>query len=235
MESPEQQAGQNKGGFAAKWGVFTTIGSFGVYVLGYLAIRFQLTALGMGTDLELLDERYFFEGAKFLVYLVATIPVVVLCGLPIVAFAWLMMRLIPAGRVLEARSVAEKCAFSNGGVLRAGRIGLQGIDTICGVVRPGSIEKEGAAARGGVQGAFRIEIKRIPANRRVSVADSIGPESIATDGCVAETCADVIECVRSNADIVIASDHEITSARTHENVGGTGIVDKGTASLENIA
>src|SRR5439155_26086720 len=104
MESPEQQqTGQSQGGFAAKWGVFTTVASFGSYVLGYLAIRFQLTALGMGTDLELLDERYFVEGAKFLVYLVSTIPIVVLYGLPVVALGWLVMRRMSAGRALLAR------------------------------------------------------------------------------------------------------------------------------------
>jgi hypothetical protein len=98
MGTLEEESKPNQGGFAAKWGVFTTIASFCVYVLGYLAIRFQLTALGVGTDLELLDERYFFEGAKFLVYLVATLPVVVFYGLPVAALGWLALRRLPAGR-----------------------------------------------------------------------------------------------------------------------------------------
>src|SRR3954447_9421721 len=98
MESPEQETGKDQGGFAVKWGVLTTVAGFCVYVLGYLAIRFQLTALGMGTDLELLDERYFFEGAKFLVYLASTIPVVVFVGFPVAALAWLALRRFPAAR-----------------------------------------------------------------------------------------------------------------------------------------
>jgi hypothetical protein len=62
------------------WTVYTTLGSFGLYLIGYLALRFHLTALGVGTDLAVLDERYLFAGAKFLVYLVSSVPnVVLLC------------------------------------------------------------------------------------------------------------------------------------------------------------
>jgi hypothetical protein len=103
MESSEEHAAQSPGGLAAKWTALTTIASFCVYMLGYLAIRFQLTALGLGTDLELLDERYLFEGAKFLVYFVSTIPVVVLYGLPLVALGWLVLRYAPACQALLTR------------------------------------------------------------------------------------------------------------------------------------
>ena len=71
-----------------------TAGARCSYGLGYLALRFQLTALGVGTDLSILDERYLFEGAKFLLVVVTAIPVGVLIGLPVAALLW------PAGRAL---------------------------------------------------------------------------------------------------------------------------------------
>lgn len=92
MEPQERHGTTLLGKLVAKWSVVTAIASFGVYVLGYLALRFQLTALGIGTDLELVDERYLFEGAKFLVYLVATIPLVVLIVAPLVLLGWLLNR-----------------------------------------------------------------------------------------------------------------------------------------------
>ena len=49
---------------------------------GYLALRFHLTAIGVGTDLAVLDERYLFAGARFLVYLVSSVPSMLLVGLP---------------------------------------------------------------------------------------------------------------------------------------------------------
>ena len=52
------------------WGTWTLIGSFVLYVLGYLTIRFHLSVLAAGTDLGIIDERYLFAGAKFVVYLV---------------------------------------------------------------------------------------------------------------------------------------------------------------------
>jgi hypothetical protein len=60
------------------WTSYSVVGSFVLYVLGYLAVRFHLTALGVGTDLAVLDERYLFTGARFLVNLVLAIPKVVL-------------------------------------------------------------------------------------------------------------------------------------------------------------
>ncbi|HEX9734323.1 MAG TPA: hypothetical protein VGG06_20315, partial [Thermoanaerobaculia bacterium] len=36
-----------------------------LYVAGYLSLRFQLDALGVAADLNVVDERYLFEGAHF--------------------------------------------------------------------------------------------------------------------------------------------------------------------------
>src|SRR6478672_5180372 len=68
-------------GLLGSWASISALGSFVLYLFGYLALRFHLTTLGIGTDLAVLDERYLFTGAKFLVYLAATIPIIVLLAL----------------------------------------------------------------------------------------------------------------------------------------------------------
>ena len=66
------------------WTSYVALGSFSLYLLGYLAIRFHLTALGIATDLSVIDERYVFAGAKFLVYFFSNLPIVVLFALALV-------------------------------------------------------------------------------------------------------------------------------------------------------
>ena len=61
---------------AGTWPALMVMGSFVLYVLGYLSVRFNLTVLGIGTDLAVVDERYIFAGAKFVVYLLATLPII---------------------------------------------------------------------------------------------------------------------------------------------------------------
>lgn len=79
-------------GMGAKWSVFTAIASFGLYFLGYLVLRFQLSTWGAVDDLAALDERYFFAGARFVVYLVATVTNVLLLISPVLAVWWLLKR-----------------------------------------------------------------------------------------------------------------------------------------------
>lgn len=74
-------------------------GSFLLYVLGYLALRFHLTALGVGADLAVLDERYLFAGAKFIVYLCAMVPSLVLLVLLLGGILYGAYRILPAGIV----------------------------------------------------------------------------------------------------------------------------------------
>jgi hypothetical protein len=81
----------------ADWTKYTVVGSFLLYMVGYLALRFHLTALGIGTDLAVLDERYLFAGARFLVYMVTTVPSLLLMALPALLLAWALHRLLPAG------------------------------------------------------------------------------------------------------------------------------------------
>jgi len=69
------------------WPSYAALGSFVLYVLGYLTLRFHLTAFGVGTDLVVLDERYVFSGTKFLVYLVSCVPIAALLSLVLIAIA----------------------------------------------------------------------------------------------------------------------------------------------------
>jgi hypothetical protein len=110
---------------AGDWGKYTLVGSFLLYVVGYLTLRFHLTAIGIGTDLAVLDERYLFTGARFLVYLVSTVPNLVLLGLPVAALAWLVHRVLPAG----ARAAA--CRW----LLDPGRLTLIGIVFCVGMIQ----------------------------------------------------------------------------------------------------
>ena len=80
---------------AASWTSYTAFGSFLLYVVGYLSLRFHLTALGAGTDLAVLDERYLFTGARCLVYLVSLVPIVVLLALILLCVIYAPLRLVP--------------------------------------------------------------------------------------------------------------------------------------------
>jgi hypothetical protein len=84
---------------------YTGIATFAVYLFGYLALRFHLTALGIVTELGPLDERYFFAGLHFLVFLAAGLPVLAILGLPLAALAWLVWRRIPRAQKLVAAVV----------------------------------------------------------------------------------------------------------------------------------
>lgn len=85
MADPLQSIGQKIKNFGGNWASYSAAGSFGLYVLGYLALRFHLTALGVGTDLNVLDERYLFAGAKCVVYLTSSAASVVFLGLLLAA------------------------------------------------------------------------------------------------------------------------------------------------------
>jgi hypothetical protein len=79
-----------------EWATYSLVGSFVLYVVGYLVLRFHLTVFGISTDLSVVDERYMFSGARFLVYSVSTLPIIAMTVLPIVLIGWLLSRLVPA-------------------------------------------------------------------------------------------------------------------------------------------
>lgn len=89
--------GEKVKGLSADWTAYTVVGSFILYLLGYLTLRFHLTTLGIGTDLTVLDERYLFTGTRFLVYLVSSVPIAVLLVLVLMACLYIPYRMLPAG------------------------------------------------------------------------------------------------------------------------------------------
>jgi len=76
------------------WSKYSVVGSFFLYLVGYLALRFHLTVFGIGTDLAVIDERYLFTGARFLVYIVTAVPVIVLFAIPAVIVFWTARKLL---------------------------------------------------------------------------------------------------------------------------------------------
>jgi len=81
---------------ATSWAGYSAFGSFLLYLVGYLVTRFELTMLGVGTNLDVLEERYFFAGAKFAVYLFASVPTLLFLLLAPAGIAWLISRALPA-------------------------------------------------------------------------------------------------------------------------------------------
>lgn len=81
---------------SSHWSAYTVLGSFALYVLGYLTLRFHLTALGVGVDLSVLDERYLFTGTKFLIYIIASIPSLIFLVVFIAAPVYLIFRVLPS-------------------------------------------------------------------------------------------------------------------------------------------
>ena len=90
------------------WGTWTLIGSFVLYVLGYLTIRFHLSVLAAGTDLEIIDERYLFAGAKFVVYLVSAGVTLLLLLLVPAALAYGAYRLLSRHRKPADKTAASR-------------------------------------------------------------------------------------------------------------------------------
>ena len=100
------------------WTVGTALGGFALYLVGYLALRFHLTALGVGTDLAVVDERYLFAGARFAVYLIATVPSVILLAiLPGLAVYYL----------LKITGIRNRCMKIWDWWSKPGRLALTGI------------------------------------------------------------------------------------------------------------
>lgn len=99
------------GNFVGKWTAYGAFGSFLLYLIGYLTLRFQLSAYGVATDLDLFDEKYLFAGCRFLVYLVASVPSILIVVLLLGALCYLPYRLTPDSvKSWVARQVREWCA-----------------------------------------------------------------------------------------------------------------------------
>jgi hypothetical protein len=79
----------------AGWTTFIAVGSFFLYMLGYLVLRFHITVLGIATELAVLDERYIFAGAQFLVFIMTFVPIMVFLLLVLLAIVYLPYRILP--------------------------------------------------------------------------------------------------------------------------------------------
>ena len=84
------------GSLAGKWTAYAAFGSFLLYLLGYLTLRFQLTTYGVATGLELFDEKYLFAGCRFLVNLLSAVPNVLILLLVLAAIGYVPYKLMPA-------------------------------------------------------------------------------------------------------------------------------------------
>jgi hypothetical protein len=122
MADAVEQLAEKAKALVGNWPTYTALGSFALYVLGYLTLRYHLTALGVGTDLAVLDERYVFSGAKFLVYLVSCVPIVVLLSLMLIAIALV----ITAVGYLPYRLMAASVQANVGKRVRAATRRIQG-------------------------------------------------------------------------------------------------------------
>ncbi|MGR8929898.1 MAG: hypothetical protein ACU836_04590 [Gammaproteobacteria bacterium] len=92
---------------SSHWSAYMLIGSFALYLLGYLTLRFHLTVLGIGVDLAVMDERYLFTGAKFLIYLVSAFPSLILLVLLLAAPFFLVYWVLPAALRSELKAFAR--------------------------------------------------------------------------------------------------------------------------------
>jgi hypothetical protein len=99
------------GDIAGKWTAYAAFASFLLYAIGYLALRFQVSTFGLAVDLDLFDEKYLFAGCRFLVFLVASLPNILIILLVPAAAVYIPFRLIRAPIKAGVRqSVASWCA-----------------------------------------------------------------------------------------------------------------------------
>ncbi|MGR8981171.1 MAG: hypothetical protein ACU84H_13900 [Gammaproteobacteria bacterium] len=113
---------------SSQWTSYTVIGSFFLYVMGYLTLRFHLTVLGIGTDLSVLDERYLFTGARFLIYIISSVPsLIFLLALMATPFI-LLFRVLPKdGRAKAGNFFTVQWTRLHSWFLRPNRLPLIGI------------------------------------------------------------------------------------------------------------
>jgi len=120
MTQPWSSLTDRLGNLAGKWTAYTAFGTFVLYLLGYLTLRFQLSTYGVVTDLDAFDEKYLFAGSRFLVYLVTSVPKVLLIVMMLVAIAWLPYWFV------RARAKATLSRWRDAWMSKPERIGLLG-------------------------------------------------------------------------------------------------------------
>jgi len=76
-----QDFGEQIKDLAGSWTIYSAIGGFALYLAGYLSLRSRLTTLGVTIDLPLFDDRYFYAGAEFFLYIVPIIPILLVIAI----------------------------------------------------------------------------------------------------------------------------------------------------------
>lgn len=72
-----------------------------LHAIGYVSLRFRLRALGVEMDHGMLDERFLFEGARCLLQLLTTVPLLLLLASPAVVSGALLRRVRGLGPVID--------------------------------------------------------------------------------------------------------------------------------------
>ncbi len=99
------------GSLAGKWTAYAAVGSFLLYLLGYLTLRFQLSTYGVAADLDIFDEKYLFAGCRFVVYLVSAVPNILIIVLVLAAIGYVPYKLVPVSlKDRMKRWVSSWCA-----------------------------------------------------------------------------------------------------------------------------
>jgi len=83
------------GSLAGKCTAYAALGSFLLYLLGYLTLRFQLSTYGVAANLDIFDEKYLFAGCRFVVYLVSAVPNILIIVLLLAAIGYFPYKLVP--------------------------------------------------------------------------------------------------------------------------------------------
>ena len=95
MPEPLNDLTEKLGSLIGKWTACAAFGSFLLYLLGYLTLRFQLSTYGVATNLDVFDEKYLFAGCRFVVYLVSAVPSILIILLLLAAMGSLPYKLVP--------------------------------------------------------------------------------------------------------------------------------------------
>src|SRR6267143_4242341 len=95
MAEPWDDFTANLGSLTGKWTAYAAFGSFLLYLLGYLTLRFQLSTYGVAINLDIFDEKYLFAGCRFLVYLASSVPNILVIILVLGGIGYLPYKLVP--------------------------------------------------------------------------------------------------------------------------------------------
>jgi len=90
------------------WASYTIVGSFFLYVSGYLVLRYHIWSLGIYVDISVIDERYVFAGVHYLIYVISLVPgfvllifiFILILPMPI----YLLYRILPSSIRVKAGS-----------------------------------------------------------------------------------------------------------------------------------